>query len=188
MVKEPELEYISWREIHRVLYNLSQRIIREYGRDYFDIIIAVAKGGLIPARILSDLIDIEEIGIIGVKFYKGVSESMAKPVLTHPLTTSVSGKSALIVDDVVDSGRTLQLVIDELYRHGASEVTSLALYIKPWATTRPDYYYKETTKWVVFPWEIIETLKELGCSLFKKIDIDDRELVENIKKKYCIGE
>jgi len=155
MAEGVELEYISWRELHKALIILASRI-RATGYKP-DMIVGVLKGGLIPARILADLLEIGELGFIGVRFYRGVSKREAKPEITIPPVPSVSGRKLLLVDDIVDTGRTLQLVVDELYRYGCLEVKTLAIYVKKWSPVLPDYYYRVTDKWVVFPWELAET-------------------------------
>jgi hypothetical protein len=65
------------------------------------------------------------------------------------------------VDDVVDTGKSATLIKAHLYREGVKEVKVLTLYHKPWSVVRPDYYGKDTSDWIVFPWEIKETLKKL---------------------------
>jgi hypoxanthine phosphoribosyltransferase len=176
--KPPEIEYVSWKKIHLALIELAHRITGEYKPD---IIYAVLKGGLIPARILADLLSIEEIGFIGVKMYRGVGIRGAGPELTLPPTINVKDKTVLVVDDVVDTGLTLQLVVDELRRYGAREVKTLALYVKPWSIVYPDYYFEETNKWVVFPWEIVETLRSIN--LGREHMIEDYILLEAINRK-----
>lgn len=156
--KEPSILFLGWSELHRILLDLAIRI-RNSGME-FDTIYAIMKGGLIPARILMDLLDIDELGVIGVKFYRGVGVRGKKPVITQPPTIGVTGKRVLIVDDVVDTGRTLQLVIEELTRYDAKHIASLAIYVKPWAMITPDLHYGVTDKWIVFPWEIRETIIE----------------------------
>ena len=153
--KQVKLEYVSWKQIYRMLVEIAHRIKRDGYKP--DMVMGVLKGGLIPARIMSDLLRIDEIGIIGVKFYKGISTREAKPELTLPPTPSVSGKRVLVVDDVIETGRTIQLVLDELYRYGVKEVKTTTLYVKKWSPILPDYYYRITDKWIVFPWEIVET-------------------------------
>jgi len=177
--REQDIIYVSWRRFLEMMVELASIIKRD---GYCpEMIIAVSKGGLIPARVLSDLIDVNEMGFIGVRFYKAVKQHDAKPELLIPPTPSVSGKKILVVDDIVDTGRTLQLVIDELYRYGAREVKTLALFIKEWATIIPDYYLLVTSKWVVFPWEIVETTKsiEVDEDLFES----DGELYRLIRDK-----
>ena len=79
-----EIEYISWKHLHLALIMLVNNMISTGFKP--DIIYAVIKGGLIPARILSDLLEIDEIGFVGVKFYKGINTREAKH--SHPLQVS----------------------------------------------------------------------------------------------------
>ncbi len=175
--KEIKIMFLGWNELHRILLDLALRI-KDSSME-FDTIYAIMKGGLIPARILMDLLDIEELGVIGVKFYKGVGIHSKKPVITQPPTLGVTGKRVLIVDDVVDTGKTLQLVIEELTRYDAEKIVSLAIYVKPWAMTTPDLYYGVTDKWIVFPWEVRETIVE-GIDLGKYVkDPIMHEVVKN---------
>ncbi len=174
--KELKIKFLGWNELHRILLDLAIRI-RNSNME-FDTIYAIMKGGLIPARILMDLLNIDELGIIGVKFYKSVGLRGKKPIITQPPTISVTGKRVLIVDDVVDTGKTLQLVMEELTRYNAEKIVSLAIYVKPWAMITPDLYYGVTDKWVVFPWEIRETITE-GIDLRKYVN--DPIMLEVVK-------
>ena len=85
----------------------------------------------------------------------------SKPILTQPITIPVEGKRILILDDVADTGKTLKLVRDHLLDKGAGEVKIATIYYKPWSIVRPDYYEKKTRKWIVFPWERKETVRNL---------------------------
>ncbi len=172
------LEYIPWDEIHLGLINIAKNIIREGIK--IDAIIAIAKGGYIPARIMSDLLGVENIGVITVKFYKKAGVAMAKPLILHPLTIRVDNKNVLIVDDVIDSGRTMQLVMEEVSRHGALDIKTLALYVKPWSTIKPDYFIRETRNWVVFPWEIVELCRELGVEALKRLNNMNEKMYKEI--------
>lgn len=52
--------------------------------------------------------------MVEVKFYKGIEERAERPIITQPLTADVKGKNILVVDDVVDSGRTLEIVTEQV--------------------------------------------------------------------------
>jgi len=178
--KELKIMFLGWNELHRILLDLAIRI--KNSDMEFDTIYAIMKGGLIPARILMDLLDIDELGVIGVRFYKNIGIHGKKPVITQPPTIGVTGKRVLVVDDVVDTGKTLQLVIEELIRYDAEKIVSLAIYVKPWAMMFPDLYYGVTDKWIVFPWEVRETIVE-GIELGEYVrDPIMQEVVENSKK------
>lgn len=60
----------------------------------------------------------------------------------------------LLVDDVSDSGRTLAMVVDLLREHGAV-VRTLTLYSKPRTVLVPDYIWRDTDKWITFPWSAL---------------------------------
>jgi hypoxanthine phosphoribosyltransferase len=65
------------------------------------------------------------------------------------------------VDEVADTGKSLKLVIKHIFERGAKEVRIAAVYYKPWSVVKPDFYDRETSCWVVFPWEVKETIRKL---------------------------
>jgi hypothetical protein len=67
---------------------------------------------------------------------------------------ALAGLSVLLVDDVSDSGRTLALVLAML-RESAAEVRCATLYTKPRTVLIPDYTWRETDDWIVFPWSAL---------------------------------
>ena len=91
----------------------------------------------------------------------GVGETRNKPVLTQSVSASVMGKKALLVDDVTDSGKSLQLAKDHVLQQGTKEVRIATVYAKPFSVTKPDYYEKRTNRWVVFPWDTKETVRKI---------------------------
>lgn len=118
-----------------------------------EIIIAVARGGLLPAGALSYACGVKLSDAINVEFYTDVHETLPDPVLLAPLldTESIHGRRLLVVDDVADSGRTLALVLDLLREQGA-DVRSAVVYAKPVSVVDPDFVWKRTDEWIVFPW------------------------------------
>ena len=67
----------------------------------------------------------------------------------------------LVVDDVADSGKSLKLVKTYICQLGAMETRAATIYYKPWSVVKPDYYVRETKRWVVFPWETKETIRRI---------------------------
>lgn len=122
------------------------------------VIIGIARGGIIPARVLSDLLGNIELGVVGVGFYTNIAETRDKPEVTMGISTSVKDKKVLIVDDVADTGKSLQMIFDYLVKLGAKQITIATLYYKPWSTIKPDFYAKKSRKWIIFPWETRETI------------------------------
>jgi hypoxanthine phosphoribosyltransferase len=126
-----------------------------------NMVVAVARGGLVPGRILADLLETPQLATLQVEFYFDVDETRSEPTLRQPLTLTATGKKILIVDDVADTGQSLQLVIRYLKEQGAAEVKTATLYYKPKSTHKPDYFEKETNNWVIFPWDTKETLRKI---------------------------
>ena len=151
----------SWDELYALLTELTRSIRAEYRPE---VIIGVARGGYIPARIAADLLDVPTIGTIGVAFYEDVGRRMRSPVITQPLNVSVENKRVLVIDDIVDTGESLVLVATEM-RGRVEELRTATIFRKPWARFTPDYSGQETEAWVVFPWELRETIRKIGRRL-----------------------
>jgi hypoxanthine phosphoribosyltransferase len=155
---EVAFEVPTWNTIYAMLLSQAKKICQSGFKP--DVIVGVTRGGWIPARILSDLLEIPNLATVRVEFYLGVAETLNKPALTQGVSAGVLGKKTLVVDDVADTGRSLQLVKEHLLQQGAAEVQIATLYYKPFSLAKPDYYEKKTRRWVVFPWDIKETARK----------------------------
>jgi hypothetical protein len=162
-----------------MLLNLAEKIRRDKFKP--DLIVGVSRGGWPPARVLSDLMDNPNLANVRTEFYSGVAETKGEPVLTQPVSASVSGKKVLIVDEVADTGKSLKLVKEHIIENGAMKVRVATVYYKPWSLVKPDYYERETSRWIVFPWEIKETVRKIvkECKENgKSIEAEAAELVK----------
>lgn len=148
---------LSWEDIERQCLAIA-REIKERGVP-FDIIVGIARGGWIPARLLSDMLDSDELHTMRVKFYTGIGEVAAKPVILHPTQIDVTGKRVLLVDDIADTGKSLGIAKKHLEERGAGDIFVVTLLKKPHSEVVPDLYVAETDAWVIFPWEVRETVR-----------------------------
>jgi len=155
---EIEFEVPTWNQVYDMLLNLAEKIRKNGFKP--DIIVGVSRGGWPPARVLSDLLDNPNLANVKAEFYLGVAETKGEPTLTQPVSVAVAGKKVLIVDEIADTGKSLKLVKEHIIKEGAAEVRVATVYYKPWSIILPDYYEKETSCWVVFPWEIKETVRK----------------------------
>ncbi|MEM3578730.1 MAG: phosphoribosyltransferase [Candidatus Bathyarchaeia archaeon] len=156
---EIEFEAPTWNQIYRMLLQIADKIRRDNFKP--DVIVGVSRGGWPPARVLSDLLENPNLANVKAEFYLGVAETKGEPTLAQPVSVKVSGKKALVVDEIADTGKSLQLIREHLKAKGASEVRIATVYLKPWSIVKPDYYAKETSRWVIFPWEIKETVRKI---------------------------
>jgi hypoxanthine phosphoribosyltransferase len=154
-----EFEVPTWNQIYAMLSSQAEKIRRSGFKP--DIIVGIARGGWVPARVQSDLLEIPDLAVVRVEFYLGVAETRNEPVMTQGVSEVVAGKKVLVVDDVADTGKSLQLVKEHIRQQGAVELRIATVYRKPFSIITPDYYEKETRRWVVFPWEIKETLRKI---------------------------
>jgi len=175
-----EFEIPTWDEIYEMLLRLAEKIQRD--NFHPDLIIGVCRGGWPPARVMSDLLGNPKLANISVEFYVDVAETKNKPVLTQSVTAPVKGKKVLILDDVADTGKTLKLVKKHLLDRGAEEVKIATIYYKPWSIVVPDYYEKETKRWIVFPWERKETVRNL-MRKHRKEDVREKLIAEGMDPK-----
>ncbi len=118
-----------------------------------DTILAIARGGYIPAQLLAYQLDIRQLQSIQIQSY---DKDTQRDTLTLSDTTNLShSKRVLIVDDIVDSGNTLftlLLHVKEKYPH--IEFKTASLFFKPTASVQPNFTCKEATQWINFFWEV----------------------------------
>ncbi len=144
-------EVLTWEGFGQACRELGELVASSSFRP--EILVAVARGGLLPGGGLAYALGLKLTDAINVEFYTDVDETLPDPVLLAPHldTASLKGRRILVVDDVADSGRTLALVMDLLHQHGA-EARSAVLYGKPRSEVTPDYVWRVTDQWIVFPW------------------------------------
>jgi len=171
-----EFEIPSWEQIYEMLIELADRLQRN-GLEP-DVIVGISRGGWVPARIMSDLLENPELANVKAEFYLGVAETKGEPVITQPVSTSVKDKRVLVMDDVADTGKSLRLVKTHLSKEGATDVKIATIYYKPWSVLTPDYYRKKTSLWVIFPWERKETIR----NIVKKYE-QQKKPIEEAKKQ-----
>jgi len=143
------------------IQNLSRRLARKIQRDNFrpEIIIAIARGGFVPARLLCDYLDIYNLTCIRIAHYTGTDIS-GPARLSVPLNIDIRGMPILLVDDVDDTGDTLQLALAHLREFSPSVIRVAVLHHKTVSSLAPDYYAINIThwRWVTYPWALTEDI------------------------------
>lgn len=139
---------VTWDQLHRDARALAWRLME---RGPFQGIVAVTRGGLIPAAIIARELEIRLIESVSVVSYAGESEgSRADPVVTKAPTAAGDGTGFLIVDDLVDTGATGRVV-----RALLPKAHFACIYAKPAARGSVDSYITEVSQdtWILFPWD-----------------------------------
>lgn len=144
-------EVLSWTDFSVGVRELAEQVV---GSSFLpDLVVAVARGGLVPGGAVAYALGTKGVGTMNVEFYTDIGQTLDDPRVLPPLmdTSELSGRKVLVVDDVADSGRTLALVMRLLAGQGA-DVRSAVLYTKPSSVFRPDYAWRSTDLWITFPW------------------------------------
>jgi hypoxanthine phosphoribosyltransferase len=93
----------------------------------------------------------------------------------------------LVADEVADTGKSLKLVKEHIIQEGATEVRIATVYYKPRSIVKPDYYEKETSRWIVFPWETKETLRKIVKRCKEKGKPIGEEAAKLVKAGISVG-
>src|SRR5712692_5045576 len=97
----------TWREIQKSCLKIAEKTKADDFKP--DTIIGVARGGWIPARLLSDLLGAGELTSLGISFYSDIAQNEKTPIITQPISDKIKGKTVLMVDDVADTGQSLKV-------------------------------------------------------------------------------
>lgn len=118
-----------------------------------DVLLAVSRGGLLAAGALAYALGVKSTFTLNVELYTGIDERLGEPVLLPPVPDVVDLHDArvLVVDDVADTGATLELV-KRLCAPQAAETRCAVLYEKPHSSVRCEYVWRRTDRWITFPW------------------------------------
>lgn len=149
--------HVSWDQIHRDARALAWRLDGK-GPDggAWRAVVGITRGGLVPAMIVSRELDIRVVDTISVKSYHsggGAADQRSEAVVTKAPQADLMGDGTgiLIVDDLVDSGKTLELV-RTLY----PKAHFATVYAKPKGKPMVDSYITEVSQdtWIFFPWDM----------------------------------
>ena len=144
--------HISWDQIHRDSRALAWRLDGKGPDDgAWRAIVAITRGGMAPAMIIARELDVRTVDTISIKSYDHQDQLDAK-VLKHPDAGMMGdGTGILIIDDLVDSGKTLE-VVRALY----PKAHFATVYAKPKGEPQVDTFITGVSQdtWIFFPWDM----------------------------------
>jgi hypoxanthine phosphoribosyltransferase len=147
----PPRERMSWAQLGEAARELARATVDDGYEP--DLILGIARGGLLVAGALSYAIGVKNTFTMNVEFYTGVDERLPVPMILPPVPALVDLQDArmLIADDVADTGQTLALV-KGFCAGQVGEVRTAVLYEKPRSIVTCDYVWRRTELWIDFPW------------------------------------
>src|SRR2546423_10694185 len=146
-----DLEVLTWPMFGVAIRALAGAIASSGFRP--DLVLTIARGGLTVGGTLAYALGTKNCATINVEYYAGVDERLELPVVLPPVPDPVGldDLKVLIADDVADTGQTLAMVTEFCGRHVRAARTGV-LHRKPWSVIDPDFVWRETDRWIAFPW------------------------------------
>jgi len=166
-----KVKVVTWDDVVRWTRELAFVILDSGYKP--DVIIAIARGGLTPARLLADYMDVIDVLSIKVEHWIETGSHQEEAVIKYAVKdVDLSGKKVLIVDDICDTGKSLMVAKEFVEKNWKPAEIRLATmqYIEPVAEITPDYFVdlvKDWT-WYMYPWNYVEDMVNLIKKILKE--------------------
>ncbi|MEM2024938.1 MAG: phosphoribosyltransferase [Desulfurococcaceae archaeon] len=186
---------VSWEEIVDWSMKLGDIISKDNYK--VELVVAVSRGGFVPARLLCDFLGIDNLLSIQSQHWTEAAKAAERALIKFPYSINAEKLRVLVVDDIVDTGDTLKLAKEYIKREwGPEDVrTAVLQWISPVAKFKPDYYYIEVKEWAWFqyPWTRLEDtyqfIKRMITDTYKeagKLEWTYEEVINSFKDWYGI--
>ena len=180
-------ELVTWEEQERLARVLASKIRSSGYRP--DLVVAIGRGGYVPARILCDLFSISRLTSVKAEHWGIPAEKEDRAVIRYPLCIPIEGAKVLIVDDVTDTGESMALVLEYVKTLGPSEVRTAVLHHKEVSGFLPDYFAEvcPVWQWIVYPWALHEDLVGFTRKVMAEGPFTAGELREELGRRYRLA-
>ncbi len=189
------VKLVSWEDIVNWAWELANKIRKDSYRP--DIIVALARGGYVPARLLCDFLDVENLISIQSQHWTEAAKKEERAIIKYPYKINLSGHKVLVVDDICDTGESLILAKNYILENWEPAEVRIATlqWISPVAKIKPDYYTIEVKDWTWFqyPWtrleDTYEFIKRMMTETYKetgKKEWSYEEIIEGFHEWYGI--
>ncbi|MFC4247440.1 phosphoribosyltransferase [Natribaculum luteum] len=157
------------------IYSLCRDVSDDVRRDEFepDVIVALARGGWFAGRCLCDFLGLDDLTSLKMEHYVGTAQKSGEPSVRYPMPEgSVAGKDVLIVDDIADTGGSIERAYEYVTDRDAGEVRTATLQLLQTSGFDPDYVGErlEEWAWIVYPWNFIEDMIDLISGVMERAD------------------
>ena len=142
------MKKITWDQFEQLVIELSKKMTQDNYNP--DLLIAVARGGWIPTRYLSDSLKVKKIASVGVTYKSDKRTDLDFYSFPEPIK---EGANLLLIEDRLETGKSLEFVQAKLSERGAN-VKTAAFYIRSDTIVTPDFYLGLDDDELIFPWEV----------------------------------
>lgn len=143
---------------------VANEVRRKYGRP--SQIVYIERGGMIAARLLSDMLGVKDVAGVRAGYYIGIARRAKRVKIGAMPALRKSRSYILLVDDVADTGKTLASVSAQIRKRYRGRVVTCTIFYKPRSAIRPDIYAKKVAddKWIIFEYESNEFKKRANIA------------------------
>ena len=148
------------------IYGLCRDVSDEVKRSEFepDVVVALARGGWFAGRCLCDFLGLNDLTSLKIEHYVGTAQKSGEPEVRYPMPEgSVADKDVLIIDDIADTGGSIETAYEYVQDREANEIRTATLQLLQTSEFEPDYVGErlEQWAWVVYPWNFIEDMVDI---------------------------
>ena len=179
-------QLISWDEA----YQLSRKLAKEIKSSCFrpDLVIAIGRGGYVPARIVCDFLLHSLLTSIKIEHWDIAACKRPEAAVRFPLAVDVRDQSILIIDDVTDTGDTLRAALDYVKALGAGETKTGVMQHKTTSSVVPDFYVDviKDWRWIIYPWAAHEDLVGFTEKVLSAEPVTGEQIHARLKEQYTL--
>ncbi len=179
---------VTWNEIEKWV----RMIVKKMKEDDFrpEIVIGLARGGLIPARLISDYLQVKDLYAVKTEHWGITASPDGTARITQKLPISVENKRVLVVDDITDTGQSLSLAVDHINSYKPKELRSATLLHITHSKYVPHYFAEivpeENWTWFIFPWNVYEDLTTIVPKVLEEGPKSYDNIISDLEKYFYI--
>lgn len=142
---------VSWRQLEENCFALYKKV-KKYK---FDKILCVSRGGLVWARMMSDLLELPICHLTAYS-YTGIHKRKNVTIAKNSEHKELKNQTLLVIDEIADHGKTLEEICKYLKGLGVKKLYTLVPIVRTFTKPLPDFYLKVIDEWIMYPYDMKE--------------------------------
>ena len=160
-----ECEVMSWESFQNLAEETVRKIVESGYRP--DFMVGLARGGWVLSRVLCDYLGVKDLVSLKVEHWGVTATPDGKARIKYPFDVDLTGRRVIVVDDITDTGQSMDVAVDYVKSLNPLEVKTAALQHITGSQFTPDFYGDEISwRWVIFPWNYVEDM----CNIIQKME------------------
>ncbi len=181
MAEKFKCRFVTWEDIVRWTKDVAKKVKASGFRP--DVVVALARGGWIPGRILCDHLLVKDLFSIKTEHWGITATRDGQARVVHDVPVSLKGRKVLVVDDITDTGQSLKMAYERVLEHEPKEAKTATMLHITHSKFVPHYYSEEVPAedwtWFVFPWNYYEDMRNLTLKA-----IEGEEKIEKLPELF----